>query len=123
MRGTNAPVQPALLRWARESAGLPAEEAARRIGVTGGRLAAAEAGELPLTLNQARKAAEVYQRPFALLFLPEPPTEDPVEVQFRRLRDAPALPWPPSMRTLARQVLALQDEADALFDMATAARF
>ena len=87
------------------------------------RLVHHQRGRYSLTLNQARKAAEVYQRPFALLFLPEPPTEDPVEVQFRRLRDAPALPWPPSMRTLARQVLALQDEADALFDMATAARF
>jgi hypothetical protein len=80
------------------------------------RLIDAEAGGSPLTLNQARKAAEVYQRPFAMLFLPAPPAEDPIEVQFRRLRHAPALPWPPAMRALAREVPALQEEVDALLE-------
>ena len=76
----------------------------------------AESGEALLTLIQARKAAAVYERPFVVLFLPAPPEEDPPEVQFRRLRDAPALPWAPPMRVLAREVPALQDEADALFE-------
>jgi hypothetical protein len=30
----------------------------------------------------------VYERPFALLFLPAPPDEASLDVQFRRLRDA-----------------------------------
>ena len=116
MRSRGAPVDPAVLRWARESAGLTEEEAATRLGVRPERLARAEAGDDPLTLNQARKAAYVYQRPLAVLFLPAPPSEEPQEVQFRRLRDAPQLPWPPAMRALAREIPALQDEADALFE-------
>jgi Zn-dependent peptidase ImmA (M78 family)/transcriptional regulator with XRE-family HTH domain len=110
-----APIRPAVLRWARESAGMTIDEAARRVGITPARLEGAEAGGDPLTLNQARKAAEVYDRPFATLFLPDAPAEEPVEVQFRRFRDAPALPWPPAMRALARRVPAIQEEADDLF--------
>lgn len=86
-----------------------------RVGVAAARLAAAESGDTRLTLNQARKAADVYGRPFAALFLPEAPIEDPVEVQFRRFRDAPALPWPPAMRALARRVPAIQEDAVELF--------
>lgn len=114
---SRAPIRPEVLRWARESIGMTPEEAASAMpGVSESRLLDAESGGTPLTLNQARLAAEVYERPFAMLFLPAPPLEDPVEVQFRRLRDAPELPWPPPMRALARAVPAIQDEADALFE-------
>ncbi len=116
MAGSVAPVNASVLRWAREAAGLDIEEAAEKIHMSAGRLREAEAGERWLTMNQARKAADVYDRPFAVFFLPHPPIEDPLEVQFRRLRDAPALPWKPSMRSLARRVPALQEEAEALFD-------
>ena len=112
-----APVRPEVLQWARESAGIESEEAARRIGVSPERLRLAEDGEGELTLNQARKAADVYKRPFAVLFLPEPPEEDTIDVQFRRFRDAPALPWAHEMRALGRRVPALQEEADALFEV------
>ena len=92
------------------------EVAAPRIGVSPDRLRLAEAGEGELTLIQARKAANVYERPFAVLFLPAPPDEDAVDVQFRRFRDAPALPWAHEMRALGRRVPALQEEAGALFE-------
>ena len=111
-----APVRPELLRWARESAGVTVEEAAPRIGVTPLRLLEAEQGGAQLTLIQARRAADFYERPFAVLFLPTPPPEDSADVQFRRLHDAPPLPWAPAMRALGRQVPALQEEADALFE-------
>jgi transcriptional regulator with XRE-family HTH domain len=116
MRGQSAPVRPDVLRWARESSGLTPEDAASRIPIPVNRLIEAEAGGSPLTLIQARKAAEVYERPFAVLFLPSPPAEDPIEVQFRRFRHAPALPWLPAMRALAREVPALQEEVDALLE-------
>jgi Zn-dependent peptidase ImmA (M78 family)/transcriptional regulator with XRE-family HTH domain len=116
MARQRAPVEPAVLRWARETAGLAEDEAARRIGVSEERLVRAESGESPLTLNQARKAADVYRRPLAILFLPAPPEEASLEVQFRRFRDAPDLPWPPAMRALAREVPALQEEAVVLFE-------
>ena len=114
MRGPDAPVTPDVLRWAREMAGLDLDVAAKRANVSVDKLEAAEAGSRSLTLNQARKLADVYERPFALLFLPEPPSEAPFEVQFRRLRDAPNLPWPSAMRALARRLPALQGEVDAL---------
>jgi Zn-dependent peptidase ImmA (M78 family) len=91
------------------------EEAAAAIGVAPARLEGAESGGAPLTLNQARKAASVYARPFAALFLPEALSEETVEVQFRRFRDAPPLPWPPAMRALARRVPATQEDAVELF--------
>jgi transcriptional regulator with XRE-family HTH domain len=116
MKSSRAHLEPDVLRWARESAGLTQEEAAQKIGVSLARLGEAERGLFPLTLNQARKAADVYKRPFATLFLPAPPAEEPLEVQFRRFRDAPELPWPPAMRALAREVPALQEEASALFE-------
>ena len=114
--GSVAPVNAAVLRWAREAAGLDIEEAAEKIHMPVSKLREAEAGERWLTMNQARKAADAYDRPFAVFFLPNPPIEEPLEMQFRRLRDAPALPWKPSMRSLARRVPALQEEAEALFD-------
>src|SRR4051812_6051918 len=107
MKTDRAPIEPAVLRWARESAGIPLEDAAKGIRVSEKRLEAAENGAGQLTMNQAREAAKTYSRPFATLFLPQPPEEEPVEVQFRRLRDAPPLPWPPEMRALARRVPAL----------------
>jgi Zn-dependent peptidase ImmA (M78 family) len=115
MRGPDAPVTPHVLRWARETAGLDLDAAAGKGNLSVDKLEAAEAGSRLLTLNQARKLADVYERPFALLFLPEPPSEAPLEVQFRRLRDAPKLPWPSAMRALARRLPALQSEVDALF--------
>jgi Zn-dependent peptidase ImmA (M78 family)/transcriptional regulator with XRE-family HTH domain len=113
---TLAHVTPQVLRWARESIGYEVDEAARRIGVTPEKLEGAEAGDLMLTLRQAEKAADVYNRPLAALFLPEPPREEPQEAQFRRLPGAPAPPWPPEMQTLARRVEARQEAAVELYE-------
>jgi transcriptional regulator with XRE-family HTH domain len=92
MASTLAHVTPEVLRWARESIGFDLEFAAQRIGVKPEKLAGAEAGDLMLTLRQAEKAADAYDRPLAALFLPEPPSEEPQEAKFRRLRDAPEPP-------------------------------
>lgn len=110
-------VTPAALRWARESIGFPLEEAARRVGVNPTKLEEAERGEAYLTLRQAETAARVYERPLAALFLPEPPSEEPPEAQFRRLPGAPAPPWPREMRALARRVRARQTAAVELYDL------
>jgi len=69
-----------------------------------------------LTLRQAEKAADAYERPLAALFLPEPPREIPQEAQFRTLPDAPRPPWPPEMILLARRVRRRQDAAADLYD-------
>lgn len=112
-----AHVNPEVLRWARESSGFALEAAATRIGVKAEKLAGAERGELLLTLRQAEKAANVYKRPFAALFLPTPPAEEPQEAQFRRLPGAPELPWSSEMRVLARRVRQRQDAAAELHEL------
>ena len=114
---TPAYVTPQVLRWARESLGLELEEAATLIKAPAERLALAEAGEGHLTLRQAERAAKVYDRTLATLFLPDPPEEEPQDAQFRRLPGAPAPPWPPAMQVLARRVRARQDAAAELYDL------
>ena len=70
-----------------------------------------------MTLRQAERAAKVYDRTLATLFLPGPPEEEPQDAQFRRLPGAPAPPWPPAMQVLARRVRARQDAAAELYDL------
>jgi Zn-dependent peptidase ImmA (M78 family)/transcriptional regulator with XRE-family HTH domain len=111
-----AVVTPAVLRWARESLGLTQVEAAHRVGVNVSKLEAAEVGEAYLTMRQAEAAARLYERPLAALFLSEPPAEEPLEAQFRRLPGAPALPWPPAMRSLSRRIRSRQEAAADLYD-------
>ncbi|SNC71999.1 ImmA/IrrE family metallo-endopeptidase [Polynucleobacter victoriensis] len=64
---------PRMLVWAREETGLDIVQAAEAIGVSLGALVAAENGERSLTLNQLRKAAEMYDIPFGNFYLSEPP--------------------------------------------------
>lgn len=66
-------MNPDLLVWAREKAGFHASVAARKLHVEEAELLRWEAGEARPTIVQLRKAAEVYRRPLALFFLPEPP--------------------------------------------------
>lgn len=113
---TLAHVTPPVLRWARESIGYTVEDAAAKIGVRVEKLEGAESGELLLTLRQAEKAASVYDRPLAALFLPEPPSEEPQDAQFRRLPGAPEPPWPPEMQILVRRVSDRQEAAVELHE-------
>jgi len=62
-----------MLIWAREEIGLSIEQAAEAVGVSVANLAAAESGERPLTLNQLRTAAEMYDCPYGYFYLSEPP--------------------------------------------------
>lgn len=114
---TRAHVTPAVLRWARESAGFELEDAAAGIGVNSERLAQAELGQWQLTLRQAEAAARLYERPLAALFVSSPPEEESLERQFRRLPGAPELPWPRQMRSLARRVRERQEAAAALYEL------
>jgi Zn-dependent peptidase ImmA (M78 family) len=114
---TLAYVTPPVLRWARESIGYAVEDAAERIRVKPEKLQGAEKGDLYLTLRQAERAAEVYHRPLAVLFMVEPPVEEPNEAQFRRLRDAPEPPWPAEMQILARRVRDRQEATTELYEL------
>src|SRR5262249_12013340 len=62
---------PTVLIWARESAGLPVELAAKKAAIGSERLAAWERGEQRPTFAQLRKLSEVYKRPLAIFYLNE----------------------------------------------------
>lgn len=108
--------EPAVLRWARESAGFSRRQAATEIGVDRWYLEMVEEGGEYLTLSQAEKAADVYQRPLAALFLPNPPSEEPQEVQFRRLPGAPEPPWGPEVQLAARRTMERQQVALEIYE-------
>jgi Zn-dependent peptidase ImmA (M78 family)/DNA-binding XRE family transcriptional regulator len=72
---TQALINPTLLRWARERAGLDLERAAEGANVKPAQLAAWEAGESRPTFRQAQNLAHTFHAPFGYLFLQEPPTE------------------------------------------------
>jgi Zn-dependent peptidase ImmA (M78 family) len=69
---TRIPVQPGVLIWARETAGLDVEAAAGRLGVKIERVQEWEAGETVPTIGQVRAMAAAYYRPLAALFMSEP---------------------------------------------------
>ncbi|MBF4493185.1 ImmA/IrrE family metallo-endopeptidase [Flavobacterium sp. MR2016-29] len=68
-------ITPNILKWARESAKMTIDIAARKIPITVEQLDAFENGNLYPTISQAQKLAHLYKRPFALFFLPKIPRD------------------------------------------------
>jgi Zn-dependent peptidase ImmA (M78 family)/transcriptional regulator with XRE-family HTH domain len=73
-------INPRILVWARETAGLSLEEAAEKLGLTSSsrstapeKLAALEAGDRQPTGQQLQRASAVYRRPLIAFYLAEPP--------------------------------------------------
>jgi transcriptional regulator with XRE-family HTH domain len=115
-----ATVTPAVLKWARESAGLPLDLAAQRIGVAQAKLSAAENGGGLLTFRQLRNAATVYKRPLAVFFLNEPPAVELPVADFRRVPEALGTPISLELRlevrrlNRKREIAAWLGDADAV---------
>ena len=91
-------INPDILVWAREQAGLTIEAAAEGIAVSADKLAKCEAGDDHLTFPQFLKAANFYKRAPALFYLDERPQGFQPIQDFRHLHDAevamtPALEW------------------------------
>lgn len=68
-------ITPKILTWARESARMPLDVAASKIGKSTETLKEWEDGVSQPTIKQAEKLAKIYKRPFALFFLPEIPKD------------------------------------------------
>lgn len=79
-------LQPTLLHWARERAGLSVDGLSKKMSVKPERVTDWENnGEL--TFKQAQKLANVTHIPFGYLYLPEPPQETLAIPDFRTLRN------------------------------------
>jgi Zn-dependent peptidase ImmA (M78 family) len=119
-RTPTALVEPAVLRWARESIGLIPVAASRKMNLPDNRVARWEAGKEQPTIAQLRTAARVYKRPLAVFFLPVPPTGFDVMRDFRRVPEAEAGSWSPALhgeyrraqqqREFALEIAELADE-------------
>ncbi|RML99335.1 DNA-binding protein, partial [Pseudomonas syringae pv. maculicola] len=68
-------VNPSILTWSRERAGLSAAQVARKLPVKPERVEEWESGEARPTFLQAQKWASVAHVPFGFLFLLQPPVE------------------------------------------------
>ncbi len=82
---TEALIKSELLVWARKSAGLDAAVVSSKAKVPLDKLKKWEAGEARPSIAQLRRLAEVYKRPLAVFYLPEPPEDFQALRDFRRL--------------------------------------
>jgi len=81
-------VSPHLLTWARKISGLSLSDVAEYMHKDVGDIDAWESGSAWPTYNQLEHMAEnLYKRPVALFFLPEPPVEQAPQQDFRTLPD------------------------------------
>jgi len=97
-RSIAALVEPEMLIWGRETIGLSWDLAAKKIGIGLERIVEWESGTKRPTIAQLRKAANVYKRPVAAFYLPEPPEEPALPHDYRRLDQKEGLEYSPALR-------------------------
>jgi Zn-dependent peptidase ImmA (M78 family)/DNA-binding XRE family transcriptional regulator len=85
MKRVESTPTPAVLVWARKTAGMPVDVAAQKAGVKTEQLSSWEEGSTRPSLPQLRKLATVYRRPLAAFYLSEPPLRFEAMHDFRRL--------------------------------------
>lgn len=78
-------VNPAVIKWARKSAGWVIEEVARELKISGKDYKQIEAGIKKPTYLQIKNLAKIFRRPVSALFLPKPPEERTISLSFRVL--------------------------------------
>ncbi len=110
-------IEPAVLKWARESMNLDFVAAERKIAVPPGRVAEWEAGQVRPTIPQLRRAAVVYRRPLAVFFLPQPPRDFDAMRDFRRHEGAGGGDWSPELHAEYRRAITQRDNALELAEL------
>jgi Zn-dependent peptidase ImmA (M78 family)/DNA-binding XRE family transcriptional regulator len=98
MDSIKAVVKPTLLEWGRKTAGLSIDDAARKINTSPERIRSWEEGTDRPSLAQLRTLSKVYKRSFSDFYLPEPPEEEPIPRDFRRLPGEVALVFSSQLR-------------------------
>ena len=81
-------ITPTVLQWARETRGYSVEQVAIRLNRDVDEIISWESGESTPTYPQLERLAyQIYKRPLAVFFLPQPPDEPDPKRQFRTLPD------------------------------------
>lgn len=111
------PLNPNVLRWARESLHLSLEEVALRMKKEISEIEAWECGEaFPTYVQLETLAYDIYKRPLAIFFFPEPPEEETIEQSFRTLPEHELQHIPARIRFLLRKARVLQLNLTELYD-------
>lgn len=106
---TIIPVNPVMLRWARETAGLEIEDVAHKFNKDIAEIRSWESGEdSPTYVQLERLSYEIYKRPLAIFFFPEPPQEESPKQSFRTLPEQEISMLTPRLCFLIRQARAMQ---------------
>ena len=108
------PINPSVLRWARETHGFTLSEVANSKQFSN--LAKWESGEESPTYSQLEKLAEKYHRPIAIFFFPKPPQENTIERSLRALSEEDLALVSPTVRFLFRKAKAFQLSLEDLFE-------
>ena len=98
------PINPALLVWARQRAGLSSEEAAQKFK----RIEEWEAGASAPTYPQLEQLSDTLKVPIAVFFFPDPPDVPSINETFRTLPEAELERLPSRVRMLMRKAKAMQ---------------
>ena len=108
-------VNPTIMVWARETAGLTQEEAARKLGfkdssrsTAAEKLASIERGKKEPTRPQLVKMAGQYRRPLLTFYLSKPPRKSDRGVDFRTLPEGAHSPEEALLDALIREIRARQ---------------
>ncbi|MGA2631632.1 MAG: helix-turn-helix transcriptional regulator, partial [Terriglobia bacterium] len=108
-------MNPDVLRWARERAGLSLPAVAARIKKGEEVVADWETGSESPTFRQLEELADrVYKRPVAIFFFPNPPSEEDARSQFRTLPESEIDTLAPDTRFALREALAFQESVREL---------
>jgi len=111
-------INPALLTWARETAGFTPAEAAKRLKIDEARLAAWEnpADEDTPSIPQLRKVAALFKRPLAVFYLEEAPPRFAVMRDLRRLPGAGSRSYSPAVQL---EIRAANERRELALELAT----
>lgn len=120
-------IEPTILTWARETAGLSIEDAALALDINDARgrtkterLASMEAGEDEPTRPLLVKMAKVYRRPLLVFYLAEPPKQGDRGQDFRTLPTGQQQ-FSPDLDALVRDIKARQSMIRSMLEDAQAA--
>jgi Zn-dependent peptidase ImmA (M78 family)/transcriptional regulator with XRE-family HTH domain len=115
-RSIPALVKPPLLAWARDRAGLAIDDVATKVDEDPDRIRRWEKGEEQPTLAQVRKLGDIYKRPLAVFFLPEPPKDFDPQREFRRLVGVNPKKESFEMRLSLRMALFRREAARSMYE-------
>ena len=114
------PINPSVLQWARETAGLQIDEVVQKLKrkrITRQTIEAWEKGEeTPTYIELENLAYNVYKRPIALFFFPNPPEEETPKQSFRTLPGEEIDALTSRAHYLLKQAKALQINLQELYD-------